>query len=65
MITAKGKQFDWHADLTVQEVLERLGYALPMVLVRVNGQVVRRQDWPSIRLQDGAVVDVQPIVAGG
>jgi len=65
MVTAKGKQFDWRPDLTVQEILERLGYALPMVLVRVNGQVIRRADWPSTRLPDGAVVDVQPIVAGG
>ena len=65
MITAKGKQFEWHENLTVQEVLERLGYGLPLVLVRINGQTVRRRDWANARIPDGAVVDVQPVVAGG
>jgi thiamine biosynthesis protein ThiS len=56
---------EWHEGLTVQEVLERLGYALPMALVQLDGQPVSRKDWTGTRVPDGSVIDVQVIVAGG
>ncbi len=65
MITAKGKPMEWHEGLTVQEVLERLGYALPIVIVRLDGQPVSRKDWPGTPVPDGATLDVQAIMAGG
>ena len=65
MITAKGKQLDWHEGLTVREVLDILGYNFPSVLVRVNGTIVRRKAWDSAVVPDEAQVDVRPIIAGG
>jgi sulfur carrier protein len=65
MITAKGKQFQWHEGLTVREVLDTLGYNFPSVLVRVNGEIVRRREWEKALVPDEADVEVQPIVAGG
>ncbi|UCF97889.1 MAG: sulfur carrier protein ThiS [Spirochaetaceae bacterium] len=65
MITAKGKQLQWHEKLTVREVLDTLGYNFPSVLVRVNGTIVRRKEWDSSIVPDEAEVEVRPIVAGG
>ena len=65
MITAKGRPMEWHEGLTVQEVLERLGYALPIVIVRLDGQPVSRKDWPATPVPDGATLDVRAIMAGG
>ncbi len=65
MITAKGKKLDWHEGLTVREVLDALGYNFPSVLVRVNGQIVRRKEWDNSIVPDEADVEVRPIVAGG
>jgi sulfur carrier protein len=65
MITAKGKQLEWHEGLTVREVLDNLGYNFPSVLVRVNGTIVRRRSWDSTVVPDEAEVEVRPIVAGG
>jgi thiamine biosynthesis protein ThiS len=65
MITAKGKRLDWREGLTVREVLETLGYNFPSVLVRVNGEIVRRKSWDSTVIPDEAEVEVRPIVAGG
>ena len=65
MITAKGKKLDWHEGLTVREVLDTLGYNFPSVLVRVNGQIVKRKDWDNSIVPDEADVEVRPIVAGG
>jgi len=65
VITAKGKPMQWREGLTVEEVLKTLGYAVPAAVVRLDGQPVRRQDWASTRVPDGAVVDVRVMAAGG
>jgi thiamine biosynthesis protein ThiS len=65
MITAKGKRLEWHEGLTVRDVLDMLGYNFPSVLVRVNGNIVRRKSWEATVVPDEAEVEVRPIVAGG
>ena len=65
MITAKDKRLEWHEGLTVREVLDTLGYNFPSVLVRVNGDLVRRKNWDTSVVPDEAEVEVRPIVAGG
>jgi thiamine biosynthesis protein ThiS len=65
MITAKGRQLDWHEGMTIGEVLEVLGYTFPLVLVRVNGELVKKSRWTEFSVPDGASIDVQPVVAGG
>lgn len=65
MIIAKGMPMEWHERLTVQQVLECLGFALPMAIVQLNGKPVSRKAWTATMVPDGAVVDVQMIVAGG
>jgi sulfur carrier protein len=65
MITAKGKQLDWHEGMTVKEILDALGYTFPLVLVRVDGELVKKSQWTELSVPDGASIDVQPVVAGG
>jgi sulfur carrier protein ThiS len=56
---------EWHDGLTVEQVLRELGYALPAALVQLNGRNVPRQEWPATPVPDGAVLDVQVMMAGG
>lgn len=65
MITAKGKQMEWHEGLTVEEVLKRLGYAVPTAMVLLGSKLVPRQEWSATRVPDGSVVDVRAIISGG
>jgi|WetSurMetagenome_2_1015567.scaffolds.fasta_scaffold274984_2 sulfur carrier protein ThiS len=65
MITARGKKMDWHEGLTVQEVLEKLGYALPMAIVNLDGRRVERKDWTATVVPDGATLDAYVMAAGG
>jgi len=65
MITAKGKELVWREGMTVKEVLDALGYTFPLVMVRVNGELVKKSQWTEFSVPDGASIDVQPVVAGG
>jgi thiamine biosynthesis protein ThiS len=56
---------EWREGLTVSEVLRRLGYDLPAALVSLNGRNVPRAQWPETSVPDGAVLDVQVMMAGG
>jgi thiamine biosynthesis protein ThiS len=65
MITAKGKPMEWHEGLTVEEVLKRIGYAVPSALVILDRKVVPQREWAGTRIPDGSVLDVRAMMAGG
>jgi thiamine biosynthesis protein ThiS len=65
MITVKGKPMDWHEGMTIEEVLKRIGYAVPSALVMLDTKVVPQREWAATRLPDGCVLDVQAMMAGG
>ena len=65
MIHVKGKELDWHAELTVRKVLQAIGYDFSNILVRVNNRIVPQADWDSQHVPDHAKIDVHLMVMGG
>jgi sulfur carrier protein len=65
MITVRGKRLAWRPEMTVRDLLKEIGYDLPSVLVRVDGEIVRRKEWDSRMVPDEAVIDAHHVVAGG
>lgn len=52
--------FDSVAELIVDMAIEPKGVA-----VAINGEVIRRGEWPSTSIHDGDVVEIVNAVAGG
>jgi sulfur carrier protein len=50
---------------TVDEVLSRLGIPLQATLVEHNGTALHRKEWSERVVNDGDVLEVIRIVAGG
>ena len=65
MVTVRGQQVEWNENLTIGQVLKDLGYHFPLLLVRVNEQIVKKKDWDGYHLPDKAIVDIHHVVAGG
>lgn len=65
MIIVNTRQQDWHAGLTVQDVLDRNQYVFRHIVVRVNGEYVPEESWPSFPVSDGDDVTVLHLMAGG
>jgi sulfur carrier protein ThiS len=65
VVQAKGKSISWDETLTVRRILQIIGYDIPGIFVSVNGRKVRKVDWDSEPVPDGAVLDVHRIAAGG
>lgn len=64
-IFVNGKATDIPTGLTVAGLLERLGVDPAKVAVEVNRRIVRKPDWASAVVANGAEVEVVHFVGGG
>jgi thiamine biosynthesis protein ThiS len=59
------EEIDWREGMTVSDVLESLNYTYPRLIVKVNGELVRRESYDVWLIPDGADVKVIHLIAGG
>ncbi len=50
---------------SVTEMLNRLSIETRGVAVAIDGDVVRRSEWSTTRIEDGGVIEIVTAVAGG
>jgi thiamine biosynthesis protein ThiS len=58
-------EIEWEEGLTVSGLLERLRYTFPHIIVKIDGKVIPREDYPTCAIPDGADVRVIHLIAGG
>ena len=58
-------EIEWEEEMTVSDLLERMRYTFPHIIVKVNGEVVPREAYETYALPDGADVWVIHLIAGG
>jgi sulfur carrier protein len=58
-------EVEWEEGLTVSALLERFRYTFAHIIVKINGEVVRREEYPTRTIPDGADVWVIHLIAGG
>ena len=56
---------EWEEGMTVSDVLERLNFTFPHIIVKVNDELVRREAYDTRVIPDGADVRVIHLIAGG
>jgi sulfur carrier protein len=65
MICVNQEEMEWEAGMTVQDVLTRRKYTFPMIVVRVDDEVVHKDAYASYQIPDGADVKVIHLISGG
>ena len=55
----------WEDGLTVSALLERFRYTFPHIIVKIEGQVVVPEEYPTRTIPDEADVQVIHLIAGG
>ena len=65
MITVNGDPLEWSPGLTIAEILKARNYIFKMIVVQVNGDLVRRGSYDSAVVPDGADVQVIHMISGG
>lgn len=64
-ITLNGKPRELEASVAIPELLDSLGVTPRQVAVAINGDVVKRDTWRDVSVEDGDVVEVVRAVGGG
>jgi thiamine biosynthesis protein ThiS len=56
---------EWEEGLTVSDLLQRFRYTFVHIIVKVNGEVISREEYATCAIPDGADVWVVHLIAGG
>ncbi|MCK4717119.1 MAG: sulfur carrier protein ThiS [Thermoplasmata archaeon] len=65
MITVNRREEAWVEGMTVKGMLERLNFKFPLIIVKIDGVLVKREDYGSTPVPDGADVSALHLISGG
>lgn len=65
MITVNSRNIGWIEGETVEELLKRLKYVFPVVIVKINGKIIPMKNLSTTVIPDNAKIDIIPMISGG
>ena len=65
MIVNNRDRVDWHEGMTIQDVLDALGYTYVLITVTVNGELIAKDDYATHTVPDHSEVSVFHLAHGG
>lgn len=65
MIKVNGNNVDFIKNETVSQLLKRMKYIFPNVVVKINGDLVKRIDFIETIITDNSEVSVIHMISGG
>ncbi len=64
-ITVNGRERSLPCECNLEEALAQLGLGGKPVLVELNGEAMLRTEWATRKIQNGDILELLQIVAGG
>lgn len=65
MIEVNSKKVDWVENETVKELLKRMKYTFPLVVVKINDKVIPRSNFSDTMVPDNSKIAVIHMISGG
>ena len=65
MIQVNGRDVDFVKDETVKELLRRVKYTFPLVVVKINDKLIPRATFSEVIIPDEANISVIHMISGG
>ena len=64
-ITVNENIVEWHENLTVTELLKIMKYTFPMLIVKVDGEIVKKNQYGLFLIPEDSDVKVIHLMSGG
>ena len=64
-ITVNGNTVEWNEGMTVRDVLTVMNYTFRMLVIKVNGNIVKKENCDTCSVPPGADVRVIHLMSGG
>lgn len=65
MITVNSERIPYEEGMTVRRMLEICRYTFPLLVVKVNGELVPRDAYETFAVPDGSDVQAIHLISGG
>jgi sulfur carrier protein len=65
LITLNGEQLPIESNIDLETLVDQLELPAKRLAVEMNGNVIRRADWPQTTVNDGDKIEVVHFVGGG
>ncbi|MBT3755739.1 MAG: sulfur carrier protein ThiS [Candidatus Cloacimonetes bacterium] len=64
-ITVNEISLNWEEDMNIIEILKRMNYTFRMLVIKVDGKLVKKNEYATTFVQPGADVKVIHLISGG
>jgi thiazole synthase/sulfur carrier protein len=64
-IEVNSRKVDWIKNETVKDLLKRMKYTFPLVVVKINDKIIPRSDFAEIIIPNNSKVSVIHMISGG
>ena len=64
-LEVNGRTVDWVENETVKQLLKRVKYTFPLVVVKINDKVIPRKDFSESIVPDNSKIAVIHMIGGG
>ena len=64
-ITVNGKTVDHVNQETVSDLLKRMHYTFPLIIVKINGKLVKKKEYKTTVIPDDSEIKVIHLISGG
>ena len=64
-IEVNGRKVDWVEKETIKDLLKRMRYIFPLVVVKIDDKVILKKDFSEVVVPDNSKVAVIHMISGG
>jgi len=64
-IEVNGRKVDWVEKETIKDLLKRMRYTFPLVVVKINDKVIPRSEFSEVLVPDNSNIAVIHMISGG
>ena len=64
-ITVNENIVEWHDNLTISELLKIMKYTFPMLVIKVDGQLIKRDQYKIFVVPNNSDVKIIHLMSGG
>jgi len=64
-IEVNTRTIDWVENETVQALLDRMNYNFPLIIVKIDGTLIPKDEYSNSLIPDGSKVEMVHLISGG
>ncbi len=65
VLNNRQEEIEGYEDMTVEELLKTKNFTFPMIIVKINGVLIKKQDYQVSKIKGGDVVTAIHLISGG